>query len=426
MEQLKADVVVVGGGPSGFGAAISAAREGARVILVEEDAMLGGSAVDYGVQAFSPGIVCGVNQEIRDILAQKDYTFKHTKSAFNSHWYAYACNLLASRESNLTVLTHTTGIGVLMEGDRVTGVVVQTRGGGDKGFIQRKIQAHVVIDCSGDGDVAVAAGAEFRYGREAKSEFNEPHAPDVADRRVQQCTWMYKSRRIDPNSTYVPDFDYNRDIGFGEYLHWGCQVECEDTTDAEALARRRKAAMPPNLRPERNGFCRRRIASKLGVRVPASWAVIVTENDCNEGAAFRTRLPESAARQLGARPQEDLLRPVGHVRHPVLGAGAEADRRPPRSRTVFGHAHRYVGFSVMVTVSLLDKLPASRRRRRRRPDACPEIDGLALPGSEPASPTLTGRSRRGIAANGTRHGPPRLAAPCPCRPCVPSVDHRLV
>lgn len=300
MERVRADVVVVGGGPSGFGAAISAAREGASVFLLEEDAVLGGSAVDYGVQGFSPGIVCGVNQEIREILAQKDYTFQHKKSEFNSHWYAYACNLIAAREPNLTVLPHTTGIDVMMSGDRVTGVVVQTRAGRDHGYIQRKIDAHVVIDCSGDGDIAFAAGAEYRYGREAKSEFNEPHAPDEADARVQQCTWMYKSRRIDPNSKYVPDFDYNRDIGFGEYLHWGCQVECDDTTDADALRRAEEAAweaMMPNFETlQRNGFAVTSVAPKLGIRESRRIVgeVIVTENDCNEGRRFTDAISSSA------------------------------------------------------------------------------------------------------------------------------------
>lgn len=300
METIKTDVVVVGGGPSGFGAAISAAREGARVILVEEDALLGGSAVDYGVQAFSPGIVCGVNAEIRAILAEKDYTYKHTGSAFNSHWYAYACNLLASREPNLTVMTHSVGIDVLKENDRVTGVVVQTRLGRDGGFVQRKIQAHVVIDCTGDADIAFAAGAPYRYGREAKSEFNEPHAPDQADTRVQQCTWMYKSRRIDPSSTYVPDFDYNRDIGYGEYLHWGCQVECDDTTDAEALRRASEAAwqaMLPNFETlARNGFAVTHIAPKLGVRESRRiiGEVIITENDCTQGRRFPDAITSSS------------------------------------------------------------------------------------------------------------------------------------
>jgi ribulose 1,5-bisphosphate synthetase/thiazole synthase len=104
MDTLRADVVVVGGGPSGFGAAISAAREGARVLLLEEDAVLGGAAVDYGVQGFSPGIVCGVNQEIRNILTRKDYTFRHKRSEFSSHWYAHACSMIAAHEANLTVL----------------------------------------------------------------------------------------------------------------------------------------------------------------------------------------------------------------------------------------------------------------------------------------------------------------------------------
>lgn len=270
------------------------------MILVEEDAVLGGSAVDYGVQGFSPGIVCGVNQEIRAILADHDYTYKHTGTEFNSHWYVYACNVLAAREPNLTVLTHSTGIDVLMEGDRVTGLVVQTRSGRDGGYTQRRIDAHVVIDCTGDGDIAFAAGAEYRYGREAKAEFNEPHAPDVADSRVQQCTWMYRSRRIDPNSSYVPDFDYNRDIGFGEYLHWGCQVECADTTDAAALREAEEKAweaMLPNFETlARNGFAVTYVAPKLGIRESRRIVgeVIITENDCNEGRRFPDAITSSS------------------------------------------------------------------------------------------------------------------------------------
>ena len=169
MEQLKADVVVVGGGPSGFGAAISAAREGARVILVEEDAMLGGSAVDYGVQAFSPGIVCGVNQEIRDILAQKDYTL-HTKSAFNSHWYATlaTCGL---RESNLTVLTHTTGIGCSWRRPR------HRRRGAGTGRWRKVYSAQDPGSWSStarSGDIAVAAGIPLRARRNPGSRAPRP------------------------------------------------------------------------------------------------------------------------------------------------------------------------------------------------------------------------------------------------------------
>lgn len=360
MDTLRANVVVVGGGPSGFGAAISAAREGARVLLLEEDAVLGGAAVDYGVQGFSPGIVCGVNQEIRNILTRKDYTFRHKRSEFSSHWYAHACNVIAAHEANLTVLPHTTGIDVIQAGDRVTGVVAQTRAGRDHGYVQRKIKAHVVIDCSGDADIAVATGAECRYGREARSEFNEPHAPDVADSRVQQCTWMYRSRRLDPCSTYVPDFDYNRDIGFGEYLHWGCKVECEDTTDAEALARAEKAAweaMLPNWATlEENGFAVTWVAPRLGIRESRRIVgeVIVTENDCNEGRRFADAISSSSR---GLDSWEPDRKKIFYGRSPMYDIPYRAlvpisiDGLLVAGRCLSATHIAMSGFRVMVTVS---------------------------------------------------------------------------
>jgi ribulose 1,5-bisphosphate synthetase/thiazole synthase len=300
IEEIRTDVVVVGGGPSGVAAALSAAREGAAVILVEEDGVLGGAAVDYGVQAFSPGIVCGINQEIRQILAEKDYLYKAHGRAFCSHWFACACQQLAAAESNLHVLSRTTAVDVLKEGNRVVGVVVLVRRGADRGVATLKIHSHVVIDCSGDGDVAFVAGCEYRYGREARSEFGEPHAPETADRKVQLCTWMFKSRRIDPESTYVPDFDYNRDIGFGEYLHWGCQVECADTTDAAALQEAERAAwkvmLPHFAALEEHGFAVTYVAPRLGIRESRRIVgeVMVTENDCREGRRFPDAITSSS------------------------------------------------------------------------------------------------------------------------------------
>ncbi|HHT28421.1 MAG TPA: FAD-dependent oxidoreductase [Firmicutes bacterium] len=297
MERINADVVVVGGGPSGFGAAISAAKEGAHVVLLEEDSQLGGAAVDYGVQGFSPGIICGVHAEIREILAAVDYTYKHTKCEFNSHWYAHACNLIASREPKLQILNHTIGIGVLQQGDQVRGVVAQTRIAGKHTEIE--ILAPVTIDCTGDGDIAFAAGCKYRYGREASAEFNEPHAPAVADNQVQLCTWMYRSRRIDEQSQYVPDFCYNRDIGFNEYLHWGCQVPCADTVDSEELRKAEQAAwevMRPNFATlQENGFVVTYMAPRLGIRESRRIVgeVIITENDCASGRRFPDAITSS-------------------------------------------------------------------------------------------------------------------------------------
>ena len=79
---------------------------------------------------------------------------------------------------------------------------------------------------------------------------------------------MYKSRRIDPNSTYVPDFDYNRDIGFGSTCTGDVgSVRGHDRRRALRGGEKAWEAMLPNFETlERNGFAVVGIAPKLGVR----------------------------------------------------------------------------------------------------------------------------------------------------------------
>jgi hypothetical protein len=143
-------------------------------------------------------------------------------------WYAFACSELAARERTLTVLPHSTAIGAIQQGERV----------GESSSRR-----------------AAATAAAMRSGKFTRT---RSHTPESADDRVQQCTWMYKSRRLDPAFDWRPDSDYNRDIGHGEYLHWGCQVDCRDTTDPAALREAEQAAWAAMLSTfhtlQRHGF----------------------------------------------------------------------------------------------------------------------------------------------------------------------------
>ena len=293
--RIATDVVVVGGGPSGVCAAIAAARAGATVMLVEEDSLLGGAAVDYGVQSFCGGPVSGIHKELRDRLARIEPHFAQT-STFHSHWWAYVCQEMVAKTRGLTLMLNTRAVGALVSKGRggrprVRGVRVQSQTPG--GWQEFAITAHVVVDCSGDADIAADAGCEFRYGREARAEHDEPHAVEQADARVQLVTLMYIATRIDPKSDYKPSWCY---MGYGDYLVWGPTLECEDTTDDSKLQATQLAALRRLRRTAthlvKHGFAITAVAPRIGVRESRRviGEYLLTENDLVQGRIHDDRI----------------------------------------------------------------------------------------------------------------------------------------
>ena len=197
---LKCDVVVVGAGPGGVPAAIAAARQGAKVILLEEDNMPGGAPVDMYVPFICGGPRVGVFQEMIQVLNAKHTiggrtceTFGKTGSDGKNHWwmpgsYAEVIYQLLEKEENITLMCAAPVVGVKLKtsGNRnqVTGVRIMRNGD------YQDIDAAVTIDATGNGLIADMAGCEYMFGSEAKSDYNEPVGIEVADGKVQPCTWM--------------------------------------------------------------------------------------------------------------------------------------------------------------------------------------------------------------------------------------------
>lgn len=154
------DVIVVGGGPGGIGAAITAGRKGLKTLLIERYGFLGGTWTAALVNPFfdyenKGGLVKEITEELRkqgDFGAfwKKSYNFEAMKQMLDAK----------VREAGVRVLFHTTFSNVILEDDRVAGVVVQNKGG------RMAFKAKYVIDATGDGDVAVAAGADYIFGNE--------------------------------------------------------------------------------------------------------------------------------------------------------------------------------------------------------------------------------------------------------------------
>ena len=184
--KFSADVIVVGGGPAGMCAAVAAAREGVKVLLVEQGGFCGGMATQGMVGPFMTCydrkgermIIRGLFEEIVNHMVVRGYAIHPSQvragTCFTS-WIvvghdhvtpfeAEGLKLVMDdmlKKAGVKLLYHTQFLKPMMNGDTIEGVEVASKSG------LESIQGKVVIDCTGDGDVAARAGVPYEMGNEA-------------------------------------------------------------------------------------------------------------------------------------------------------------------------------------------------------------------------------------------------------------------
>ena len=147
--ELEYDVVVVGVGTSGAGAAVGASRRGAKTLAVDFMTLLGGVGSEGRICGYYDGNVCGFTLESdagREALggvyyhAQSEWFRREIRAKGGAVWFA------------------TAGMDAIKDGNRVTGVVLRLPDG-----TCRRVKAKVVVDATGNSDVAAQAGAETDF-----------------------------------------------------------------------------------------------------------------------------------------------------------------------------------------------------------------------------------------------------------------------
>lgn len=198
------DVVVVGGGMSGICAAIASARHGAKTALIHNRPVLGGNASSEirmhicgaDVHASRPNArESGILEEI--LLKNKHRNPNHSFALFDS--VLWEC---CSFEPNLELFLNTHMDKVEAQENKVT-TVSASQQTTEKRF---NFSASIFIDATGDGTLGAMAGAEFMYGREDKSEFNEPDGVEIADNYTMGSTLMFVARDIGKPVKFVKPF----------------------------------------------------------------------------------------------------------------------------------------------------------------------------------------------------------------------------
>lgn len=155
------DVLVVGGGPAGIGAALGAARKGAKTLLVENHSFFGGVgawALGMPINQVRPG--GKPRSAVHELVIGKVAAYGDQAVKFGKHemWcnveYLKVAIFNALDEVGCRYLVHVRAADTIVENGRVVGVVLATKQG------LTAVRAKAVVDCTGDGDVAFYAGAE--------------------------------------------------------------------------------------------------------------------------------------------------------------------------------------------------------------------------------------------------------------------------
>ena len=201
------DVVIAGGGTSGVAAAIASARTGARTLLVERLGTLGGQMNVSGPPGFAYAymfnprreqIIAGILEETHRRLLEAGHALPHTTPDFRvgysfslvdpDYWGLLVFQMM--QENDVELLLHSLVVDAVMEGDAIRGVIVENPSG------RQIVLGKIVIDCTGEGELAARAGAPHE---QAPKEDLEPHTVSFT---VDGVDWDKVLAYVKENAAY--------------------------------------------------------------------------------------------------------------------------------------------------------------------------------------------------------------------------------
>jgi hypothetical protein len=224
------DVLIIGGGPAGIAAAVSASRAEAHTLLIEKESFLGGMATQalYSGWARNRGLGAvpygGVPRELVERMGREMATslpdtgseaWRVPKDATGFYYNEEILKLVLGEfiaEAGADVLYHCLGVVPIMENRNIKGVIIENKSG------RQAVLANAIIDASGDADIAVRAGAPcrkyagdderqrmpeyFEADSNPNSPFTKDHAGAVTPFDLRLVLWNIDWERADDGAAH--------------------------------------------------------------------------------------------------------------------------------------------------------------------------------------------------------------------------------
>ncbi|GGF90460.1 FAD-dependent oxidoreductase [Paenibacillus aceti] len=205
-EVIKSDITVIGGGLAGVSAAVAAARLGKTVSLIQNRPVLGGNSSSE-VRVWVCGATAhGTNRYARETGIMGELFVENQYRNIDGNPYIWDMILLETvrAEPNIRLFLNTDVHEVEAEGDTDSRIIRSVTGWMMGSERHIRFESGIFLDCTGDGLVGFLAGARYRIGREAKEEYNEDWAPQVADDITLGSTMFFYTKDAGQPVKFIP------------------------------------------------------------------------------------------------------------------------------------------------------------------------------------------------------------------------------
>jgi len=230
------DLVVVGAGIAGMSAAVSAARLGCKVALINDRPVIGGNNSSEIRVHLGGRIEEGIYRELGGL--QKEFGPEKGGNAQPAENYEDQKKIeWLAKEKNVTLFLNYRVVAVEKKENKIVSVTAKHIENGT----ELKFKSPLFSDCTGDGTIGYLAGAHYRMGRESREEFGESIAPEKADSMTMGASIQWYSVNTGRLSTF-PKFDYGiafndencERVTIGEWT-WETGMNYDQIKDAERI-----------------------------------------------------------------------------------------------------------------------------------------------------------------------------------------------